>query len=65
MFILRAIFGSLAASVGEINRRYARPTIEVTPFVRVCLVGLRIYLFVLLALMIYKFVVTVRSGGMP
>ncbi len=61
MSLLRAVFGSFTASIGEINRKYAKPTIEMTPFVRFCLVALRVYLLVLLALLLYKFLVTVHA----
>ncbi len=61
MDLFHAVFGSLASSVREINRKYAKPTIEITPFVRACLLTLRVYLFLLIGLMLYKFVVTVQG----
>ncbi len=61
MNALSAVFGSLVSSVREINRKYHEPTIEMTPLVRVCLVVLRLYLLVLVGLMVYKFVVTLRG----
>lgn len=54
------ILRSLVMGVQTINRKYATPQIEMTPFVKVCLFMLRLYLFVLIGLMIYKFVQTVR-----
>ena len=51
----------LVASVRRINERYKTPEIEMTPFVRVCLIGLRVYLVTLVGLMIYKFIVTARG----
>jgi hypothetical protein len=59
MNVLASVFGSLASSVRAINQRYARPSIEMTPFVKFCLLALRLYLFVLVGLMVYKFVITV------
>jgi hypothetical protein len=53
--------GNMVAAFRAINRRYATPSIEMTPLVKVCLLTLRLYLFVLVGLMIYKFIVTV--GG--
>ena len=61
MNLFRALFGSFSASIQEINRKYSRPTIEMTPLVRVCLVSLRVYLFVLVGLLVYKFLVTVKG----
>jgi len=60
MNILRAIFASLTTGVKTVNRKYAKPQIEITPFVKVCLVTLRFYLFILIGLMIYKFIITVQ-----
>jgi hypothetical protein len=61
MSLIRDAFGSLAAQVRTINRRYAKPRIEMTWLVKACLVVLRIYLLVLVSLMIYKFVKTVKG----
>lgn len=61
MNLLASIFGSLLESVRAINRRYARPHIEMTPFAKICLLALRLYLFLLVGLMVYKFVVTVAG----
>jgi hypothetical protein len=49
-----ALSGGLQ-KVREINRRYAKPRIQMSPAVRVALLVLRIYLFVLVGLLIYKF----------
>lgn len=46
----------LLHKVREINRRYARPRIEMTPAVRLSLLALRVYLLLLVALIVYKFV---------
>ncbi len=56
-----AVFSSLASQVRAINRKYAKPQIEMTWFVKACLLILRLYLFVLVGLMIYKFVKTLKS----
>ena len=61
MSFVRAAFSSLVAQVRTINRRYAKPQIEMTWLVKACLVVLRIYLLVLVSLMIYKFVKTVKG----
>jgi hypothetical protein len=57
MDILAGIFRSLAASVREINAKYAKPNVEMTPVVKVSLLLLRIYLLLLVGLMVYKFIV--------
>jgi len=54
-------FGNMVAAFRAINRRYAKPAIEITPFVKICLVALRLYLFVLVGLLVYKFVITVTG----
>ena len=59
MNALVSVLGSLVGGVRTINRKYARPHIETTRFVKICLLTLRLYLFVLVGLLVYKFVVTV------
>ncbi len=49
----------LVKSVRTINRKYAEPQIAMTPFVKICLVTLRLYLFLLVGLMVYKFVISI------
>lgn len=39
----------------EINRKYATPKIKMTKWVRIALMGLRIYLIVLVIILVYKF----------
>lgn len=58
---MNAILKSLIAQVRHVNRRYAKAEIQMTPLVKFCLLALRVYLVLLVALMIYKFVVVVRS----
>jgi hypothetical protein len=47
--------------IREVNRKFAKPEIEMTPFVKFCLVGLRVYLLLLVGLMVFKFIVAARS----
>ncbi|MEI7708945.1 MAG: hypothetical protein WCI90_11800 [Chlorobium sp.] len=42
--------------IREINQRYAKPKIEMSKGVSFSLAVLRVYLFVLVLLMIYKFI---------
>jgi hypothetical protein len=58
MSTLRNLFGKFAA----INSRYREPRIEMSGAVRLSLLLLRGYLLVLVALMIYKFVLIVTQG---
>lgn len=42
--------------IREINRRYATPRISMSTAVRISLLTLRVYLFVLVGLLAYKFI---------
>jgi hypothetical protein len=42
--------------IREINHRYSKPHIEMSRGVKIALMALRIYLFVLVGLILYKFV---------
>jgi hypothetical protein len=52
---------SLLPQVREINRKYAKPELEMTVLVKACLLSLRIYLLVLVALMVLKFIMVARG----
>lgn len=54
------IFENLVTSVREINRKYAKPRIEMTLFVKICLFSLRVYLIALIGIMIFKFITMVK-----
>ena len=59
MSLVQSIGTTIAGHVEkirEINRRYATPRIKMSPAVRVALLTLRIYLFVLVGLLAYKFI---------
>lgn len=58
---MRRSLGRLLRKVGEINRRYRRPRIEMSAGVRMSLLALRIYLLFLISLMVYKFVLLVTT----
>ena len=60
-----SLLGNIAASVREINRRYAKPEIEVTRFVTICLWSLRIYLLTMVVLMVYALVKQSMAGSAP
>ena len=61
MNILTRIYQSMRAQAREINTRYSKPSIAMTPLVRVCLLFLRFYLFLLVGLLVYKFVTVVSQ----
>jgi hypothetical protein len=50
----------LFLKVGEINRRYREPRIEMSLGVRASLLILRIYLLFLVGIMFYKFVLLLK-----
>ncbi|MHB8477750.1 MAG: hypothetical protein ACYDBZ_15835 [Steroidobacteraceae bacterium] len=55
---LRGLFAKFSA----INSRYREPRIEMSGAVRLSLLVLRVYLLLLVALMIYKFVLIVTQA---
>ncbi len=61
MKVFRNVYRSLITSIREINAKYAKPSIEMTPFVKVNLAFLRFYLLFLVGLLIYKFIVTANQ----
>jgi hypothetical protein len=46
------------AKMREINRRYAKPRIKLSRSTRFALLALRLYLLFLVALLLYRFVIT-------
>lgn len=63
MKFIVSIFKSMAVQVKGVNEKYKKPEIEMTPFVRTCLIGLRVYLFILGGMMLYKFIILASHGG--
>jgi len=61
MNIFSSLYQNLTAQIREINARYSKPGIHVTPMVRICLLILRFYLFLLIGLLVYKFITVVRQ----
>ena len=57
------LFRSIVDGVREVNRKYAKPEIDTTLFVKICLLSLRIYLLVMIGLMAYALVDKVVAGG--
>ena len=46
--------------IKEINMKYSKPRLQMTPMVRAALLGLRLYLIMLVFILIYKFYTLVR-----
>ncbi len=59
---LRAFFARRFAKIAEINRKYAKPHVKMTPAVKLSLLFLRIYLLVLVAILFLKFFTLVAGG---
>lgn len=57
---MRTILRRGFAKIREINRTYRTPAIEVSTPVQTALLMLRLYLIVLIALSLYKFITLVR-----
>jgi hypothetical protein len=56
----RNIPQSWFGAITEINRKYSKPRLNMTPTVRFTLLFLRFYLLFLVLLIIYKFITLVR-----
>jgi hypothetical protein len=54
--MLRDFFSHNFAKIREINRKYAKPNVEMSRWVRFSLLFLRFYLIFLVGLLIYKFI---------
>ncbi len=46
--------------IGEINQKYSKPRLKMTPLVRFSLLALRVYLIMLVIILVYKFYTLVR-----
>ena len=60
MGLIRNIFSSSYLKVREINKRYKRPGIEMSKGVKFSLLMLRLYLFTLIGLSVYKFITMLK-----
>ena len=54
-------FKGIVQGVREVNRKYAKPGIAMTKGVKAALLMLRIYLFVLIGVLVVKFILTVAG----
>jgi hypothetical protein len=53
-------FKNTVETVRSINRRYETPHLKTTRLVRICLGMLRAYLFLLIGILVFKFIQAVR-----
>jgi hypothetical protein len=61
--IIAAIFASLREQVREVNRKYAKPELEMTLLTKLCLLGLRIYLLAMIVMMVWFLIQRVKGIG--
>ncbi len=54
--MLRDFLSHNFSKIREINRKYAVPNVEMSGWVRGCLLFLRLYLIFLVGLLLYKFI---------
>lgn len=54
--MIRDFFSHNFAKVQEINKKYAKPSVEMSLWVKGSLLFLRLYLILLVALLLYKFI---------
>lgn len=57
----KGLLRSFIHGIRTVNRKYQKPKIEMTPFVKICLFVLRVYLVALVGLMVFKFAIAARG----
>ncbi len=58
--MIKEIFNNSYAKVREINKKYETPSIEMSKWVKLSLLLLRLYLLTLIGLSIYKFITLLK-----
>jgi len=58
--MIKSLFASSYAKIREINKKYEKPGIEMSRGVKVSLLLLRLYLFTLISLSLYKFITLLK-----
>jgi hypothetical protein len=56
--VINALTGQFRI-IREINKKYAKPRIKMTKWVKIALLGIRLYLIVLVIILVYKFITLV------
>jgi hypothetical protein len=57
---IRYVARGWKGKVKEINRKYSKPRLKMTPLVRAALFALRLYLILLVIILIYKFYTLIK-----
>ena len=57
---IRYVARGWKGKIKEINMKYSKPRLKMTPLVRASLLALRLYLIILVIILIYKFYTLVR-----
>ena len=57
---LRNMIDRVVASVRDINQKYRQPRVQITPGVKFALLALRLYLFIMVGLLLYKFITLIK-----
>ncbi len=52
---LHRVFNEWTATIKEINKKYSKPRLKMTPFIKASLLLLRLYLIFLVIILMYKF----------
>lgn len=60
LFILVARFYLWIPKIKEVNKKYSKHRLEMTPLVKASFIILRLYLILLVAILVYKFYTVVR-----
>jgi len=58
--MLKNLFDNSYAKIREINKKYEQPGIEMSKWVKLSLLLLRLYLFTLIGLTLYKFMTLLK-----
>ena len=58
--MIKSLFANSYAKIREINKKYEKPGIEMSRGVKVSLLLLRVYLFTLIGLSLYKFITMLK-----
>jgi hypothetical protein len=58
--VLRNFFKGRFHTIGEINRKYSKPRIHQSRMVRTSLLMLRLYLLLMVAILLYKFITLIK-----
>ncbi len=58
--MIKEIFNNSYAKVREINKKYETPSIEMSKWVKLSLLLLRLYLLTLIGLSVYKFITLLK-----